>query len=238
MPEINLCFFAHAGSSARGYSSFKKLLDPSVKPVPLELAGRGSRLNEPRFTDVELCAGDIFVKNREIFENGNYAFFGHSLGSIISYEVAKLIKKCGLPSPMHIFFSGRPAPHSKYISTISGVSSQSDEDFVKAFSVYGGLPETIINNQEMLKMILPILRDDVTMADNYHPVITEPELDCDITVLYGHGDQIYSGEDINLWEECTSGKCSSLGFDGNHFYFNIPENKLAICEYINKTLIQ
>ncbi|MCQ2464243.1 MAG: thioesterase domain-containing protein [Oscillospiraceae bacterium] len=238
MPEIKLCFFAHAGSSARGYINFKKLLDPSVKPVAIELAGRGSRLSEPRFTDAEKCAGDIFLQNREIFEEGNYAFFGHSLGTVTAYETAKIIKKCGLPSPEHIFFSGRPAPHSRFVSTISGISEQSDDDFVKAFSAYGGLPDTIVKNKEMLSMILPILRDDVTMADNYHPVIDKPEIDCDITVLYGRGDMIYSGEDIELWQECTTGSCSKLGFDGNHFYFNHPKNKEQLCDYINKTLLK
>lgn len=237
MPETKLCFFAHAGSSARGYSNFKKFLDPSIKPVPMELAGRGSRLSEQRFTDAEKCAGDIFLHNREIFEEGNYAFFGHSLGTIIAYEVAKIIKKCGLPSPEHIFFSGRPAPHSRYVSSITGISDQTDEDFVKAFSAYGGLPETITDNPEMLGMILPILRDDVVMADKYHPVVNGDEIDCNISVLFGRGDKIYSGEDIELWKECTTGSCSELGFDGNHFYFNHPANKEALCSYINKTLL-
>ena len=59
--EIKLCFFAHAGSSARSYSSFKKFLDPSIKVVPIEIAGRGSRLSEPRFTDAVKCAGDVFI---------------------------------------------------------------------------------------------------------------------------------------------------------------------------------
>ena len=125
--EIKLCFFAHAGSSARSYSSFKKFLDPSIKPVPIEIAGRGSRLNEPRFTDAVKCAGDVFIKNKEIFEAGNYAFFGHSLGAIISYETIKIIKKCGLPSPMHAFFSSRPAPQSDMEFAITGASNLSDE---------------------------------------------------------------------------------------------------------------
>ncbi len=236
--EIKLCFFAHAGSSARSYSSFKKFLDPSIKVVPIEIAGRGSRLSEPRFTDAVKCAGDVFIKNKEIFENGNYAFFGHSLGAIISYETIKIIKKCGLPSPTHAFFSSRPAPQSELEFTITGASNLSDEEFIRTFSVYGGLPVSITENKEMLDMLLPILRDDVLMADNYHPKFDKPEIDTDITVCYGRGDRIYAGEDINQWRNCTTGRFESLAFNGDHFYFNIPDNKEQLCEYINRTLLK
>lgn len=238
MPEIDLCVLPHAGGSARGYMNLKKQLDPSIRLVPFEIAGRGARLSEPCFTDAAECAGDIFRKNRSVFENGNYALLGHSLGTIIAYELAVIIKKCGLPSPKHIFFSGRPAPHSDAISTITGVSDLPDEDFINAFSVYGAIPDIIKNNPEMLNMILPILRSDVIMADKYRAVIDLPVLDCDISVLYGRGDMIYSGQDLELWKECTIRQCSSLGFDGNHFYFNVPENKEILCKYISDTLLK
>lgn len=193
-------------------------------------------MQEERYRDAVACAGDIFRLNREIFEQGNYAFFGHSLGTVIAFEIARLIKKCGLPSPKHIFFSGRTAPGSQFMTTMDGISEQSDEDFIKTFSVYGGLPDSIVNNSEMLGMILPILRDDVYMADNYHPVIEGAELDCDISVLYGRGDMIYSGQDIDLWDKLTTGTCTSLGFEGGHFYFNNPANREQLCQYINNVL--
>ena len=237
MDEIKLCFFAHAGSSSRSYANFKKFLDPRIKPVPIEIAGRGSRLDEPRFTNAEDCARDVFIRNRDLFAEGNYAFFGHSLGTVISFETIRLIKKCGLPSPMHAYFSSRPAPQSTMEFLISGASELSDEEFIRTFSRYGGLPVSIAQNAEMLNMLLPILRDDVKMADNYHPQYTEPQIDTDITICYGLGDQIYSGEDIDQWKKVTTGKFETLEFEGDHFYFNIPDNKQRLCDHISRTLL-
>lgn len=238
MVDINLCFLSHAGGSARSYASFKKYLPSEINVCPLEIAGRGSRLSERCYTDAAECAGDVFRNNKEIFEAGNYAFFGHSLGAIISFELAKIIKRCHLPSPEHIFFSGRPAPHSKKTSAISGASEQSDEDFIKMFSLYGALPDVLTRNKEMLDIFLPILKSDVKMADNYKIDNPHHELDCDISVLFGNNDLVYSGQDLDLWSECTSGRCSSIGFEGDHFYFNNPEIKLKVCEYISQVLIK
>ncbi|WP_044974072.1 thioesterase domain-containing protein [Ruminococcus sp. HUN007] len=137
---------------------------------------------------------------------------------------------------MH-FFSSRPAPQSRIESAVSGSSTLPDDEFIRIFSSYGGLPSSLTENKEMLNMLLPILRDDVTMADNYHPTFSEPEIDTDITVCYGRGDSIYSGENLELWQKCTTGSFSSIAFDGDHFYFNIPDNKEKLCEYINRTLL-
>lgn len=237
MPEMKLCFVPHAGGSALGYTNFKKYLDPSIKPVPIELAGRGKRLSEECFVDIHKCTEDLFEKNKEIFEEGNYAFFGHSLGTIVSYELAKLIRKNNYPEPVHMFFSGRCAPHSKVSSMVSGTSKLNDKDFLKAFSVYGAIPDIVMNNPEIMNMILPIMRSDVTMADAYVENTRQPQLKCDITVLYGRNDMIYAGQDISIWEECTSGKCTAYGFKGDHFYYNTPENKEKLCDIINKTLL-
>lgn len=237
MSEINLCFIPHAGGSAMGYKTFKKFLHPEINTVALELAGRGSRLSEKCFTDAHECALDLFYLNKEIFEKGNYALFGHSLGTVISFELARIIKHKGLPGPSHIFFSGKTAPHSKPVSIMGAASGLSDEEFLKAFSSFGTVPDVILSNDELRKMFLPIIRADFTMAENYHYEYKGPELSCDISVFYGKNDMCYSGQDIDKWQECTTGKCYSEGFEGDHFYFNNPVIKQKLCDVINTTLI-
>lgn len=236
MDDIKLCFVPHAGGSAISYTNFKKFLSSDIKPVPFELAGRGKRMTEECFTDVVKCAEDLFEQNINIFESGNYAIFGHSLGTIISFELASIIKHNGLPSPLHMFFSGRSAPQSEKISVLSGVSELSDEEFIDKFSVYGAIPEIIMKNHDILNMVLKIMRADVAMADSYCPSQSMPVLDCNISVFYGYEDKIYSGQDIDLWSACTTGKCSSYGFEGDHFYYIKPIIKQEVCNIINKIL--
>lgn len=236
MSQINLCFLPHAGGSAMGYTNFKKFLNPEIKTVALEPAGRGKRLSEKCFTDAHECAVDLFNHNSEIFQNENYALFGHSLGTVLAFELARVIKENNLPGPAHIFFSGKTAPHSEALSIIDKTDNQSDEEFLKKFSSFGTIPDVILANDDLMKMLLPILRADVTMADKYKYEYNGPELECDITVLYGKNDLCYTGQDADMWQQLTTGKCSSAGFEGNHFYFNDPAVKKKVCDLINAAL--
>lgn len=238
MCNVNLFFIPHAGGSAMGYMNFSMFLDKQIRPLPLELAGRGKRISEKCFYDVRLCAEDLFEKNYALFKNGRYAFFGHSLGTIIAYELSKIIHENNFPEPEHMFVSGRPAPCEKVKSAFDNISELNDDDFIAQFSAASALPEQILNNKEILNMILPVLRADISMAERYSADYNLYKVPCDITVFYGKEDKLFSGKDTYTWKKCTDNNYSEYGFDGDHFYYSNPVNKKKLCEIINSILIK
>ncbi|MDO5559039.1 MAG: thioesterase domain-containing protein [Oscillospiraceae bacterium] len=236
MADTTLFVIPHAGGSAMGYMNFKRLLDDSVSLVPLELAGRGKRIKEPCFDDIEKCAEDLFEKHKDEFKKGNYAFFGHSLGSLIAFALSRILKVNGYPDPIQIFFSGRQAPCVNMSEIVGCYAGLNDEEFINKFTSFSALPEALMNNKELITFILPILRSDICMAENYHPVYKDGVLSCDITILSGINDLLVSGQNIDLWRKCTTGKLEAFTFNGSHFYFNDAEQRKLLCDIINKKL--
>src|SRR5215831_8066939 len=113
MGKILLFCFPYAGGSAAVFNKWNQYLDPNIELVPVELAGRGRRIHEALYKDVAAITEDVFNIVNEKIAGAPYALFGHSLGSMIAYELGQKIRDLCLLPPIHIFFSGRSAPHLK-----------------------------------------------------------------------------------------------------------------------------
>lgn len=232
--KVNLFFLPHAGGSAMGYMSFKRFLDNSlINPIPLELPGRGKLIKEKPINNTAECVDFLFNSIKDIISDSNYAFFGHSLGSILTYELIKLIEKEKMPSPITSIFSGRMAPFISYEHTL--ISHLDDESFISNFSSLNGIPEEIMNNKQILQMIMPVLKSDVKMAEDYVCQSKDDKFDFNIHVFYGNKDtMIKNRKDLIDWNLCTTKKCTLHEFDGDHFYYN--QNKEHVCSFINNIM--
>ncbi len=230
MSRIKLYFLPHAGGSAMGYMCIKHFLDlDRIEPVPLELAGRGRRIAEPCFHEMEACVKDLFEQVKDDIEKSRYAFFGHSMGTLVTFELTHYIKEQGLRLPEHLFLSGRNAPSEKF----PGILGFPDEEFLKYFRKLHGMPDEVVKNQELIKMILPILRTDVELTEKYNYREYE-KLECGFSILYGKEDDLVTKEGMEKWKGFTKGECSFVPFDGKHFYYS--NHRKEIAEIINQTL--
>ncbi|HEY9062718.1 MAG TPA: thioesterase domain-containing protein [Pseudobacteroides sp.] len=233
MKRIKLFFLPYAGGTASVYLSWRKCLDQSIDIKPVELAGRGKRINEPLYKRVDEAAEDIFkVMSKEIGE-GKYAIFGHSMGAILAFEIAKKINQANLKKPEHIFFSGRSALDSlaepKYIYTLN------DDQFIKSIIKYGGTNKEVFENDALKAIFLPILRADFSMVERYKFQNNNFRLGCDITILNGTEDKLVSFGDLKNWESLTYGSCKFYEFTEGHFFIN--KYKQEICKIISETLV-
>lgn len=234
MSKIKLFFIPHAGGSAMGYMVLKRFLDDSlIVPIPLELAGRGQRMKESCFTDIAACVEDLYQKIKSEISNGDYAIFGHSLGALLTYELVHYIKKMGDRLPVCIFFSGRIAPGAdfpaKKISTI-----ESDEEFLTQFNNLQALPKELLANDQIRKLMLPIMRADVRMAEEYQYQKREP-LTQDIYIFVGENDILLTKDGLDAWKQETSKHVRNVSFPGDHFYFR--QNGQMVMEKINEVLL-
>ncbi len=207
----------YAGGSEVVYYNWKNYLDSSIKLYPVELKGRGKRFTEDFYEDIEEAVEDIFQMIKEEIVKGEYAIYGHSMGSLLAYELYYKINEMGFEKPKHIFFSGCKAPH--VVRARNHIYSLANEDFVNEIMKFGGTPEEILMNKELMEVFIPILRNDFKIVETYKYKEKINKIECSVSVLNGKEDSIPS-KDIFAWNEHSSEKCKIYNFEGNHFFIN------------------
>ena len=214
-PSVRLICFSHAGGSASNYHAWAKALAPHVEVWAIELPGRGSRFGEPLIDDLQRASdyiADALLKDHLFC--APYAFFGHSMGGLLAFEVAqKLGPASGL---IHFFASGCQAPH---IGTDQNpISGLTDSQFLETvIKRYEGIPQALLQEPELLKILLPIMRADIRMVETY-AYKTGFEFNCPITVMSGKDDLRATPELLSGWEQHTRQRFEKIEFKGGHFF--------------------
>ena len=227
-----LFFLPHAGGSAKSYSSFKRFLPKELTVVPMELSGRFTRSSEPLIDNVPDCISDLIEKHSELLR-GEYALFGHSMGTVLATELVKQAKEKGLPQPCHIFLSGKNPPDED-VHCFKDVTLATDEEIVDFFSSNSLSSNAPVPDEDLMRMLNRILCTDVRMAECYCASPEDVKFGCDITVFYGTEDVLMQNVDMSSWSRFTEGNCEVYPFSGGHFYYQ--QHKEEICGIIKKKL--
>lgn len=230
--KIILFCLGYAGGSAIVYNKFRPYLDKNIRMVPIEYAGRGRRVNEEFYADVSCAVDDIYKQVSKYIDDYEFAFFGHSMGSVLTYEVCKKIKQINCKEPLFIFFSGRYPPHIKKEGDL--IYNLPDEKFKEEILKYGGTPKEIFDNKELAQLFVPILRADYKIIELYKFNGDFVKFKCPIAVLSGKDDKIVDRSDLDEWQEYSEQKISIYEFNEGHFFINIFTEEIA--DIINKSL--
>ena len=233
MSKIKLFCFPYAGGSAVVYYKWKQYLDKEIELIPIELAGRGVRIHEPLYPVVPAAINDVYKIVSEMINGSPFALFGHSMGGMISYQLSQKLREEGNHSPIHVFFSGRRAPHVKRHDE-KKYHLLDEEEFKKEILSLGGTPRELFDHPELLKVFLPLLKNDFKLAEtDVHEGEINP-LDCNISVLLGKYDDLTT-EQCDGWKKHTKKLCSIHYFEGGHFFLH--EKAKQIVRLINNTLL-
>ncbi|MBB6109958.1 Surfactin synthase thioesterase subunit [Mucilaginibacter lappiensis] len=235
MLKLKLFCFPYAGGSAAIYARWKSYLnmDSCIELIPIELAGRGKRISEPLNHDLEEVVEDLYQKIKSGITNGPYAFFGHSLGGLLIYELAQKIKGLNIRQPVHLFFSGKSAPdiagpvRNKY-------HLMDDNEFKQEVIKLGGTPPEFFEHPELTDLFLPMLRNDFRLADTGFAQRRVIPFDCDISIFSGKEDYRISKEQVEAWKTHTRGLCAFHYFNGGHFFLH--DEAVDIIRIIDNTL--
>lgn len=223
----------YAGGSEAIYYKWKKYLDSSIKLNPIELKGRGRRYNEIFYETLDEAVEDILKNIKDKIVNDEYAIYGHSMGSLLAYELYYKIHTENVKMPKHIFFSGYRAPSiprkEKQIYLLP------DEEFIKEVIELGGTPQEVVDNEELLQLFTPILRNDFKMLEKYLYKEKKEKIQCDVSILNGKEDDI-TLEELLAWKNHGDKGFKVYNFEGNHFFINT--NVENITKVINTTLIK
>lgn len=228
--KVKLLCLPYAGGSAVIFNRWRQYLQTGIELRPIELAGRGRRIQEAPYRNWSEAVNDIFqIIKGEMYES-RFMLFGHSLGALLTYELAQLIRENGLPQPDHLFFSGAGAPHLRKKKNYHLLG---DEEFKEKVLKLGGTPREFFDHPELMNIFVPLLKNDFKLAEAKSFLGVTPLQD-DITVLLGKEDDLTS-EQCEEWRRYTRGSCQLRYFKGGHFFIN--DEAPAITTIINNVYL-
>ncbi|OIK28713.1 thioesterase II family protein [Streptomyces malaysiense] len=209
-----LVCFPHAGGSASHYFALSRAL-PDTEVLAVQYPGRQDRHAEPCVDSLTGLADRVHdVLRRRA--GTPCAFFGHSMGAVIAFEVAQRLQREDAASPSHLFVSSRRAP-SRYRE--GAVHRQSDAGVVSELRRLGGTDERFLADEELRAAVLKVTRADYKAIETYRWV-PEPPLTCPITALVGDSDPHTSRDEASAWAAHTTGPFRLHTFPGGHFYLD------------------
>lgn len=233
MSKVKLFCFPYAGGSATIYNKWRKHLREEVELIPVELPGRGKRINEAFYRDIPGAVEDVLHIIRKEVQQSPYALFGHSMGAMIAYHLAQKIGKSDMAQPVHVFISGRGAPSVRREDK-KRYSLMNDEEFLEAVIDLGGTSEDFLQHPELVELFFPLLRNDFQLSESEATEDVVVPLDSDITVLLGK-DEDLTAEQCTGWRNHTEHTCNMIYFNGGHFFIHEETEKIA--EIINSTCL-
>lgn len=231
--RLRLFCFPCAGGIASAYSTWQNNLPADVEICSVQLPGRGSRLMERPFTSLSPLV-ETLVSILRPYLNIPFAFFGHSMGATLGFEIARELRREDNPDPVHLFACSCPAPQTPILSP--PIHTLPEAAFVaKLRHRYNAIPQPILDNNELMQLFLPSLRADFALIDTYF-YTTERPLDCPISVFGGLQDGTISHDDLKAWRDQTCRSFRLQLFPGDHFFLH--NNKSQFLQALSQQLIQ
>jgi medium-chain acyl-[acyl-carrier-protein] hydrolase len=212
----------HAGAGAAAYAGWARLLPPEIELVAVQLPGRQNRIAEEPFTEVAPLVNVLTHALRPVLD-APFAFFGHSCGAALAYELARALRSRSRRGPDRLYLSAHPAPDATGIRELHDLS---EDEFRAEMVGLGGIDSEILADEYVMASLLPILRADFALWERHRPA-PGPRLDCPITVLAGDSDPRTPRDTVAGWRRCTSADCDVRFYPGGHFYFLEPDAEVV-----------
>ncbi|MGY2290045.1 thioesterase II family protein [Pseudomonas sp. SDO528_S397] len=222
--RLRLFCLPYSGASAMVYSRWRKALPDWLQVRPLELPGRGMRMDEPLQRDIRRLAAQLADEiSTEL--DGPYALFGHSLGGLLAFELAHALRQRHLPAPLALFASGTAGPARRDVSEYA--VEKTDAELIARLRELKGTPEAALADPELMALMLPVLRADFLLCGSFQYGRREP-LGLPIHVFGGKQDSVRA-EQLLDWQDDTASGFSLDMFDGHHFFLMQHETAVLRC---------
>jgi surfactin synthase thioesterase subunit len=220
---VRLFCLPYAGAGTAIFHAWPAGTDPRIEVNAVRLPGRESRVMErPDFTVTEVAA-QISERAGEV----PFALYGHSMGGLLGFEVVRTLRDAGARLPVRLYVGGSGAPDSPRSGLFSGVSRMSDAELLARVAEGGGAPGEVLADPDLVELVLPALRGDLSWVDGYVYRAGTP-LPTPITAFAGTTDQLAPPEAVERWSAHTVGGFTRHDVAGGHFFLN--ENRSGLLE--------
>jgi len=210
-----LICFPFAGAGASIYTPWVKHLGPTIAVVPVQLPGHEHLFMDAPLTNVDdvtsYLTSNLSILNNEVAEATELVIFGHSLGAILAHAFARTL---ALDKPCLLVVSGSPAPTRPRLQRSADLS---DDEFLSQVRVLSGYDHPALQDAEMRELLLPALRADVKMHEEYD--LKPPfQVGMPIVSVRGNRDTLVSREDAMFWHDFTRLSFQYVEVEGDHMY--------------------
>jgi surfactin synthase thioesterase subunit len=203
----------HGGAGASFFRGWQALAPAGTRVLPVRLPGREDRFTEPPLTEVTAVVDDAAAwLSGQLRDGERVVMFGHSLGAVLAYELAHRLATGAELSALVV--SGSPDPWHGRENRLTGLP---DVEFLAGLAELTGHTHPALADEEVRELVLPVLRADVTMHENYRPASDRP-LDIPVTAVRGRDDSLVSAAAVAGWARATTGPFDTAELDGGHMY--------------------
>ena len=227
--------FPYAGGGAHLFRSWPGFMPAGIEILPVQLPGRGNRIKEAPYVEMMPLIRDLAMSLRPYFADKPFAFFGHSMGALLSFELARYLRRHDGIEPVYLFVSGRRAPRSPRHGTL--YHQLPEAELLAELRAMNGTPCALLEDAEFMRLMLPMLRADFALCEKY-ACREQPSLDCALSAFGGAGDPLAGSAEIEAWRHETTGPFKLRILPGDHFFVNSHGPQLAalLGEDLSRTL--
>ncbi len=220
--SVRLFCFPYAGGSSLIFRIWSNSLPQTVEVCPIELPGRGTQMKLAPVSRIEPLVEALAIALQPHLDKP-FAFFGHSMGGLVSFELAHLLRREYNISPIHLFVSGRRPPQTP--NPKPPIHALPEPEFIEELRRLNGTPKAVLENAELMQLLIPILRADFAVLETY-VYAPKPILDCPITAFGGLQDEEVSCDELQGWRNQTNAAFSEQMFPGDHFFLHSEQSLL------------
>lgn len=217
-PQLFLLHFA--GGNVYSFQFMASLLH-DFDVVPLELPGRGRRIQEELLKDFSLAAADLYKQIMQKLSSPVFLIYGHSMGASLALRVTTMLEQSG-KYPAYVIVSGNAGPGAE---NIKNRHLMGKEDFIRELETLGGVPPEFMENEELFEFFEPILRADFQIAERTGMTSAEAPIRAPLLAMMGSEEP--KVDQISNWERFTLSRFSSEILEGGHFFIHDHPEKIA-----------
>lgn len=216
--RLRLFCFPYAGAGALIFRTWPDGFPADVEVCSIQLPGRGTRLMERPFTQLSSLVEALAEALVPLLDKP-FAFFGHSLGALVSFELARRIRGQYGVHPVRLFVSAGRAPQIP--NRDAPLHTLPETEFLAELRRLNGTPGELLDHKELMEIMLPVLRADFAMFETY-VYSTGAPLNCPISAFGGLQDRRVSKSDLEAWRIQTGVSFSLRMLPGDHFFLTQP----------------
>jgi medium-chain acyl-[acyl-carrier-protein] hydrolase len=217
-PATRLYCFPYAGGSVTAFLPLGREIRSHAEVLVASLPGRGPRLSEPPETDLGRLVAPLADGIARAGAH-DFVLFGHSMGALLCFEVARELRRRGGPTPAGLLVSGARAPQFFGSPEEERVHHLPQREFIAHLRSLQGTPAEVLASPEIMDLLLPALRADFRICETYR-YLPGPPLSSPVVVLFGRDDKDVRPQHAAGWRSHTSGPCVVRALSGGHFFLD------------------